>query len=291
MRRLGLLLGLLAPSAFWAGGAVAATPNSADPVERGEYVFQAAGCLGCHTKDDKPESRLAGGRAMKTPFGTFYTPNITPDREHGIGNWSDEDFIRAFREGKRPDGAALFPAFPYPSYTGMTDRDLLDLKAYLFTQPAVAAPNRPHELSAPFGWRFLLPLWQALYLEPGVLAEDPSQSPEWNRGRYLVDALGHCGECHTPRGRLGGLDGDLYLAGNPAGVDGDKVPAINAHPERGLGGWSIDDITTLLELGMTPDGDFVGSSMGEVVRNSTSRLTAEDRAAIATYLRTVPPPK
>lgn len=295
MRRLGLSLALLLPSALWAGGAgaqpVSGGPDSADPVQRGEYVFQASGCLGCHTKDDKPESRLAGGRALKTPFGTFHTPNITPDREHGIGGWSDADFIRAFREGKRPDGQSLFPAFPYVAYTKMTDRDLLDLKAYLFAQAPSPAPNRPHELSAPFGWRFLLPAWQFLYLEEGAVPDDPAKPPAWNRGRYLVDAMGHCGECHTPRGQLGGLDSGRYLAGNPEGVEGDKVPAIHGGPEHGLGDWSEGDITLLLELGMTPDGDFVGGSMGEVVRNSTSKLTKEDRAAIAAYLKSVPAPK
>lgn len=286
-----VLVRLMLPLALAAGGALpagAADPASPDPVQRGEYVFQAAGCLGCHTDEKAGGKPLAGGRALATPFGTFHSPNITPHPEHGIGKWTDADFIRAFREGKRPDGAALFPAFPYVAYTGMSDRDLLDLKAYLFSRPAADAPNKPHDLSPPFGWRFLLPGWQWLYLTPGPLRDDPAKPAAWNRGRYLVDALGHCGECHSPRGQLGGLDSDRHLAGNPQGPEGDKVPNLTPHP-KGLGDWSESDITLFLEMGMMPDGDFAGGSMGEVIRNSTSKLTADDRKAIASYLKSLPP--
>ncbi|ANC93249.2 diheme cytochrome C-type [Azospirillum humicireducens] len=275
--------GALAADTAPAGGAPAG-----DPVTRGAYVFHAAGCLGCHSNEKEGGAPLAGGRALATPFGTFHTPNITPDPETGIGRWSDADFIRAFREGVRPDGAALFPAFPYASYTRMTDRDLLDLKAYLFSRPAVAAPNRPHDLTPPFSWRFLLPVWQWMYLSPGPVPDDPAKPPAWNRGRYLVDALGHCGECHSPRTLMGGMESDRYLAGNPDGPDGDTVPGITSARSKGIGGWSDGDLTLLLETGLTPEGDVVGGAMGEVVRNSTSKLTAEDRAAIAAYLKTVP---
>lgn len=255
---------------------------------RGQYVFQAAGCLGCHTNEKGGGAPLAGGRALATPFGTFYTPNITPDPTHGIGRWSEEAFLRAFRHGEGPDGTSLFPAFPYPSYTRMTDGDLRDLRAYLMAQPAVAAPNRPHDLSAPFGWRFLLPVWQALYLTPGPLADDSSRPPDWNRGRYLSEALGHCQECHTPRGWMGGMDTARAYAGNPAGPEGGKVPNITPS-KKGIGGWSESDIVLFLEMGMMPDGDFAGGAMAEVIRNSTARLTAEDRRAIAVYLMSLPP--
>ncbi len=286
-RRLDRIVAALAlPFGLLAGGGVgAAEPDS---VARGAYLFQAAGCLGCHTAEKTGGTPLAGGRALVTPFGTFYTPNITPDPVNGIGRWSDGDFVRAFREGTRPDGAALFPAFPYVSYTRMTDRDLLDLKAYLFAQPAVAAVNRPHDLAPPFSWRFLLPAWQWLYLTPGPVPDDPAKPAAWNRGRYLVDALGHCGECHTPRSLLGGMNQDRYLGGNPDGVEGDKVPNITAH-RKGIGGWSDGDLALLLETGLTPEGDVVGGAMGEVIRNSTSKLTAADRAAIVAYLKAVPP--
>ncbi|MBP2301264.1 cytochrome c [Azospirillum picis] len=272
------------------GGAVASMPatTAGSAAERGAYLFHAAGCQGCHTASEGGGEPLAGGRALKTPFGTFYTPNITPDPANGIGRWSDADFIRAFREGVRPDGTALYPAFPYASYTLMTDGDLLDLKAYLFAQTAAAAPNKPHDLSPPFSWRFLLPAWQWMYLTPGPRPDEPARPAAWNRGRYLVDALGHCGECHTPRNLLGAMEADRYLAGNPDGPDGDKVPNVTGATGKGIGGWSDGDLTLLLETGLTPEGDVVGGAMGEVVRNSTSKLTAEDRAAIAAYLKTVP---
>ncbi|BAI76521.1 diheme cytochrome C-type (plasmid) [Azospirillum sp. B510] len=297
MRRLLTAAAILLPLAVAGGGARAAGETDGGPVggtmggpvERGAYLFNAAGCLGCHTDEKGGGQPLAGGRALVTPFGTFHTPNITPDPQTGIGRWSDADFIRAVREGVRPDGAALFPAFPYASYTRMTDRDLLDLKAYLFSRPAVAAANKPHELSPPFSWRFLLPAWQWMYLTPGPVPDDPARPAAWNRGRYLVDALGHCAECHSPRGPLGGLDADRYLAGNPDGPDGDKVPGITGATAKGkgIGGWSDGDLTLFLEAGLTPDGDVVGGAMGEVVRNTTSKLTADDRAAIAAYLKTV----
>lgn len=298
MRRVLTAAVLLLPLAFAGGSAHAAgeapakdapAKDAGDSVGRGAYIFNAAGCLGCHTDEKGGGRPLAGGRALATPFGTFHTPNITPDPETGIGRWSDADFVRALREGLRPDGAHLFPAFPYASYTRMTDRDLLDLKAYLFSRPAVAAPNKPHDLTPPFSWRFLLPVWQWLYLTPGPVPDDPARPPAWNRGRYLVDALGHCAECHSPRTPLGGVDTDRYLAGTPDGPDGDKVPGITgAKGKGGIGGWSDGDLTLFLETGLTPDGDVVGGAMGEVVRNTTSKLTADDRAAIAAYLKTVP---
>ncbi|MBY6263868.1 c-type cytochrome [Azospirillum sp. 412522] len=296
MRRVLTAAALLLPLAFAGGSAQAAGEAPAggavanDAVGRGAYLFNAAGCLGCHTDEKGGGQPLAGGRALATPFGTFYTPNITPDPVNGIGRWSDADFIRAVREGVRPDGAALFPAFPYASYTRMTDRDLLDLKAYLLSRPAVAAPNKPHDLTPPFSWRFLVPVWQWLYLTPGPVPDDPAKPAAWNRGRYLVDALGHCGECHSPRGQLGGLDADRYLAGNPQGPDGDKVPGITGSKAKGkgIGDWSDGDLALFLEAGLTPDGDVAGGAMGEVVRNTTSKLTADDRAAIVAYLRTVP---
>jgi mono/diheme cytochrome c family protein len=294
VRRLLTAAVLLLPLAFAGGSAQAAGEapagdGASDSVSRGAYIFNAAGCLGCHTDEKGGGRPLAGGRALATPFGTFYTPNITPDPVNGIGRWSDADFVRALREGLRPDGAHLFPAFPYASYTRMTDRDLLDLKAYLFSRPAVAAPNRPHDLTPPFSWRFLVPIWQWMYLTPGPVPDDPARPPAWNRGRYLVDALGHCAECHSPRTLLGGLDSDRYLAGNPDGPDGDKVPGITGGKGKGgIGGWSDGDLTLFLEAGLTPEGDVAGGAMGEVVRNTTSKLTADDRAAIVAYLKTVP---
>lgn len=271
---------LLAPPPAFAG--------APDPV-RGKYLFAAAGCAACHT-DKKGKGRpLAGGRALKTPFGVFYSPNITPDPKHGIGRWSDADFVRALRFGVAPDGSHYFPVFPYPSYTGVADRDLLDIKAYLFTQPAAAVPNKKHDVGAPFGWRFMVPLWKFLYFAPGPYRADPAKGDEWNRGAYLARALGHCGECHTPRDALGGKKKDMEFAGTTAGPEGGIVPNITPDRETGVGRWKDSQIEELLKSGMQPDADFVGGQMGEVVDENTGRLTDADRRALIAYLRSLPP--
>ena len=279
-----LLLALLVPAA-----AALRAQSQAERALRGQYLFAAAGCFGCHTDEVHGGQRLAGGRALETPFGTFYPPNITPDPIYGIGNWSDADFIRALRHGVRADGSPLFPAFPYTSYTLMDDGDILDLKAYLMAQKPVAQPNRPHELKDPFGWRVLMPAWNLMYLHVGPLDTNPRQSAQWNRGQYLVRALGHCGECHTPRDWLGGLDPHRALAGIPAADGGEAAPNLTPDPDTGLGRWSEADLLLLLEMGLKPDGDVVGGSMAEVVRNTTSQLTLADRKAIFAYLRSLPP--
>jgi mono/diheme cytochrome c family protein len=259
-----------------------------DTVRRGEYVFNAAGCLGCHTDAKRGGKPLAGGRPLETPFGIYYAPNITPDPATGIGAWTLDDFRRAIRHGEMRSGAPYFPVFPYTSFTGMTDGDIADLFAYLKTREAVAQPNQPHAVDFPFGWRFLMRFWRMLHFEEGPLQPVPAQSAEWNRGRYLVEALGHCGECHTPRDALGATDEDRAYSGVRGVPDGQNAPNITPHP-TGLGSWSIEDITTLLKDGQTPDFDWVGSGMGEVVNNSTSKLTDEDRRAIAVYLKSLPP--
>jgi mono/diheme cytochrome c family protein len=257
-------------------------------LDRGAYIFTAADCAGCHTNIKANGPLLAGGRPLKTPFGTFYSPNITPDPEHGIGRWTDADFIRALREGVAPDGSHLYPVFPYTSFTRMTDQDMLDLKAYIFSLPTVAQANRAHEIDFPFGWRFTLGAWKLLNFTEGAFAPDPAKDAEWNRGAYLVQALGHCGECHTPRDWLGGLDPSRAFAGTTEGPEGGKVPNITPDPETGIGSWSRADILRVLKTGMLPDFDAVGSAMGEVVQ-TTSRLTDADRQAIAVYLESLPP--
>ncbi len=281
---LGLLcLGLAAAAGRPATGADLTT------IARGEYVMRAAGCLACHTDVKNKGAPLVGGRALHTPFGTFYTPNITPDREYGIGAWSDQDFLAALGQGVAPDGRHYYPAFPYPSYTGMSEGDMRDLKAYLFSRPPVAAPNRAHELSFPFGFRTALWPWKFLFFEPGRRVEDAAKDAQWNRGAYLVEHLGHCGECHTPRNSLGGIERERRLAGNPSGPDGKKVPNITPHPESGIGKWRDSDLTYFLKTGFLPDGDFAGGAMTEVIEESSSHLSDEDRAAIAVYLRSLPP--
>jgi mono/diheme cytochrome c family protein len=232
---------------------------------------------------------LAGGPALRTPFGTFYAPNITPDPVHGIGKWSDADFKRALREGVRPDGAYFFPVFPYTSFTDITDADIADLKAYIFSLPPAAKPSRPHDVSFPFNLRFLQLGWRLLNFTPGPFTPDRAKPPEWNRGAYLVLALAHCAECHTPRNFMGGLQTSMAFAGTADGPDGDRVPNITPDPETGIGKWSESDIADALELGLNPDGEPLGNSMAEVVRHSTAKLTPADRKAIAVYLRSLPP--
>lgn len=284
--RLAWALAALLVAATTGAGAADADPAA---VARGAYIFAAAGCGYCHTDTKNSGMPLAGGRALDTPFGRFYTPNITADPDTGIGRWSDADFLRALREGVAPDGSYLYPAFPYTSYAKATDQDLLDLKAYIFSLPPVGAANKPHELDFPFGWRSLLAVWRWLNFDPQPVVADPTRSAAWNRGAYLAEALGHCQECHTPRGLLGGLDYDQAFAGTSDGPDGAKVPNITPDPETGIGGWSAAQVARVLTDGALPDFDYVGGAMTEVVRNSTSALSAEDRAAIAEYLLALPP--
>jgi mono/diheme cytochrome c family protein len=259
----------------------------AGSVARGAYLANAADCVACHTDSAHGGQPYAGGRALTTRFGTFYSPNITPDAETGIGRWTDAQFLRALHDGVRPDGANYFPVFPYPSFTKITDADALAIKAYLFSLPPVRHANRAHDIAFPLSWRFLQVGWKLVFFSPGRFQPVPERSAAYNRGAYLVTALAHCGECHTPRNWFGASEPDRFLAGNPEGPDGNKVPNITPDRETGIGDWSEDEIVTLLATGQTPDFDFVGDGMAEVVK-STSRLTELDRRAIAVYLQTVP---
>lgn len=267
----------------------AAQAADSNAVRRGEYLIHAGGCITCHTEDVDNAVPMAGGRELDSPYGTFYSPNITPDKATGIGSWSDDDFVRAFHEGRNPDGAAYFPAFPYTAYTGMSRADLLDIKAYLFSLAPVAKQNLKHDLPFYMSTRLAAKGWQARYFEPARFVPDATRDATWNRGAYLVRHLGHCAECHTPRGKLGVLLKDRELAGNPDGPDDGHVPNITPDKQDGIGRWSLRDIEYYLDIGMEPDGDFVGGAMAPVVEDNTSRLTSEDRHAIATYLRALPP--
>jgi mono/diheme cytochrome c family protein len=249
--------------------------------KRGQYLAAAGGCLGCHTEEKDKATPYAGGRALKTPFGTFYGPNITPHKQAGIGAWSEADFIRALREGRRPDGAHYFPAFPYPSFTLITDADMRDLFAYLRSLPPSDRASRPHELGILYRWRFLLWGWKWLFFQPGPFVADAKASPQVNRGAYLTRALGHCGECHTPRNFLGGSKKDRFLAG-------EKDVAPNLTPTR-LKKSGDGDLKNFLTTGLTPDGDVPAKEMGEVIANTTSKLAPQDLDAIIAFLRTLPP--
>jgi mono/diheme cytochrome c family protein len=231
---------------------------------------------------------LAGGHALETPFGVFYTPNITPDPATGIGGWSDDDFVNALWHGVAPDGSDYFPAFPYTAYTGMSRDDALAIKAYLFSLEPVQQTNRAHELEWYLFTRLAAWAWKLINFSPARFSRDPARDDDWNRGAYLVRHLGHCGECHTPRDALGSLRDERELAGNPTGPNGKKVPDITPNRDSGIGRWSDSEIEFFLEIGMLPDGDFTGGAMSPVIDDNTSRLTAADRRAIAVYLKTVP---
>lgn len=253
----------------------------------GAWVFRAAGCHGCHTDVENDGMALAGGRALVTPFGTFHAPNITPDPEHGIGAWSLEDFRRALREGIGPDGTTYYPSFPYDYFTRMSDADIEALYGYLMAQPPSANQPPPHDLDFPYDMRSLLTVWRTLYFEGGPRPDD-GLDPQLARGRYLADALGHCGACHTPRTALGGSDDDRYLAGSADGPEGDTVPNITPDAAHGIGDWTEVDLVLLLKAGMMPDGDVVSGSMAEVVQDSTRHLGDDDIAALIAWLQAIP---
>ncbi|HEY1299441.1 MAG TPA: cytochrome c [Stellaceae bacterium] len=263
--------------------AAAAAPGS---VERGAYLAAAAGCDQCHTDTQNHGRPYAGGRSLETPFGTLVTPNITPDRETGIGRWSEADFERALRWGIAPDDSHYLPAFPFPFYSRLSSADLADIAAFLRTVAPVRQPNRsgrPRPFAALRG-----AVAVAAWPSEARWRPDPKTDPVWNRGAYLVAGIGRCGDCHTPRNWLGAPDAARALSGAPAGYGRKATPNITPDAETGIGRWSEADIATLLKEGQTPDFDFVGGAMAEIVRNTT-RLSDADRHAIAVYLRTVAP--
>lgn len=272
-----------------------ALPTHSPDIANGKYMFTAGGCAECHAVpvkscDDlntKDKERLAGGRCLSTPFGTFHVPNISTDKESGIGNWTTLDFVTAMKRGIAPDGSYLYPAFPFDSYQRMSYEDLIDLKAYLDSLPAVKSEVAPHELRFPFNIRRGLGLWHRLYVDGQSFVPDPKASAELNRGDYLVRGAGHCAECHTSRNIIGGLAKDKDFAGAPNPADKGTVPNIT--PSRdGIGDWSEEDIAYLLETGNTPDFDVIGESMAPVQENM-AKLTPEDRKAIAAYIKSLPP--
>lgn len=267
--------------------AAASASAQDDLIERGRYLIHAGGCITCHTEESDDAAPLSGGRAMESPFGTFYSSNITPDAATGIGGWSEDDFVTAFWEGVSPDGEHYFPAFPYTAYTGVSRDDLVAMKAYLMSLDPVHKENREHELKWYMSNRLAAGAWKKLNFLPARFVADENRDAQWNRGAYLVRHLGHCGECHTPRTDLGVLQSDREFAGSQLGDE--KIPNITQHRSDGIGRWSASDIEYFLDIGMLPDGDFAGSSMVDVIEDGTSKLTREDRLAIAAYLKTVPP--
>jgi mono/diheme cytochrome c family protein len=252
-----------------------------EQVIRGQYLAAAGDCVACHTLRGSP--MFSGGLEMPTPFGSMYTPNITPDKEHGIGNWTADDFWRAMHEGKRKDGSYLYPAFPYTNYTKVTREDSDAIHAYLMTVPAVAEPSRQHALRFPYNQRELLAGWRALYFKPGVYENDPEQSVEWNRGAYLVEGLGHCNACHAQRNLLGATKDDDY-SGGLIPLQNWYAPSLTSSREAGLGDWDMKDIVELLRTGVSARGAAVGP-MAAVVQHSLQEMTQTDLTAMATYLK------
>jgi mono/diheme cytochrome c family protein len=252
----------------------------------GETLFIVGDCASCHaTPSQEDQKRLGGGLALRTPFGTFNVPNISSHPQYGIGAWSEADFINAMLRGVGRNGEHLYPAFPYTSYQHMALDDVRDLFGFLKTLPPEATPSAAHDLHFPFTIRRGIGLWKLRYLDGKPFEPDPSHSAEWNRGAYLVNGPGHCAECHSPRDVFGGIIPSQRFAGGPNPDGKGMVPNIT---QFALKDWSQKDIAFVLELGQTPDGDFVGSSMTAVVRN-TAQLAPADRAAIATYIKSLPP--
>ncbi|SHH98747.1 c-type cytochrome [Bradyrhizobium erythrophlei] len=264
---------------------VPASLAKASLVERGEYLAKAADCMVCHTtQDGKP---YAGGLGFNLPFGTLYSTNITPDKETGIGNYSDQDFLAAVHRGIRRDGARLYPAMPFTSYTYMTDADALAIKAYLFSLPAVHAEAPANTLTFPFNQRWAMTFWSIVF-NPDIRFEpDTSKTPEWNRGAYLAEALAHCGECHTPRNLGFALDNRKKFAG--ALTAGWRAFNITSDKTTGIGGWRDEDIVSYLTIGHAMGHGSASGPMGEAVDYSFSQFAPEDIRAVVAYLRSVPP--
>jgi mono/diheme cytochrome c family protein len=259
-------------------------PRTSELVAQGAYLTRAADCVACHTQPGgKP---FAGGVAFKLPFGTLYSTNITADRETGIGQWSDDDFVRALHRGVAKDGRNLYPAFPYTSYTAMTRDDAVAIKAYLFSLPTAHAPDTPNQLRFPFDQRWTLTFWKWMFLDEHRFRPDPNRSESQNRGAYLSTALGHCGECHTPRNILMSMSTHKALAG--AELSGWHAYNLTSDRASGLGEWTEAQLRQFLSVGHAEDHGPAAGPMAEVVENSTRYLTAEDVQAMVTYLRGVP---
>ncbi|WP_314961986.1 cytochrome c [Bradyrhizobium cosmicum] len=286
-----LLAAVMATAVYWwlsapVVAAAGTAPGHAANLANGEVMFNAGGCASCHAVPDQPDrTRLGGGVAIKSPFGTFYAPNISSDPTDGIGKWSDAEFVNAVMRGVSPDGRHYFPAFPYTSYQHAKREDVLDLFAYLKTLPAVSGKVRDHDVGFPFNIRRNVGIWKFLFMDGKPFVADGAKSPQWNRGAYLVNSFGHCAECHSPRNALGGIISGERFAGGPNPEGEGWVPNIT---QKRLGEWSVKDIAYLLKTGELPEGDSVGGAMTRVIKN-TSHLPDEDLAAMADYLKSLPP--
>ena len=261
-----------------------ATPATPAQIARGEYLVRVGNCLSCHTTQGGPA--FAGGRAIDTPFGAIHAPNLTPDNATGIGRWSAGEFWRAMHNGRSRDGRLLYPAFPYLSYTHVTRADSDAIYAYLHSLPPVEQKSRPHQLRFPFNTQLALAVWRAIYFRPGPWVDQPGQSPQWNRGAYLVQGLGHCAACHTPRNALGALRADAPFGGGRLAVQNWYAPALNSVREAGVADWPVSDVVALLKAGVSQQAGVSGP-MAEVVFRSLQHLNDDDLQAMAEYLRSL----
>ena len=278
---LAILAALILCTAF--SGAQAQSEPSAETLARGKALTIAGDCAACHTAD--PARPLAGGKRIDTPFGAIYSPNLTPDRETGLGAWSDDDFIRAFRHGVAPDGSSYYPAFPYPYFTKLTRQDLTAIRAYLATLTPFRSTRPPPQLHWPLSYRVVMQVWNFLFFRPGIFEPDQQKSVEWNRGGYLVTGAAHCGACHTPKNLFGAAKRSQAFGGRTGG--GWFAPRLDGAERSGLKSWSVDDIAEYLASGRNGKSHVNGPMAGVVV-NSTSKMNDADIRAIAVYLKDLP---
>jgi mono/diheme cytochrome c family protein len=288
-----VLVAVIGVAAYWlltepfvsSGGQLTLAPRTPD-LANGQVVFNAGGCASCHAVPDQPDRlKLGGGLAIPSPFGTFYAPNISSDEKDGIGRWTETDFVTAVTRGVSPRSTHYFPAFPYTSYAHAKPDDIRDLFAYLKTLTPVPGKVRDHDLPFPFDIRRNVGIWKLLFFDRKPFVPDGAHSAQWNRGAYLVNGLGHCAECHSPRNFLGGIITSQRFAGGPNPEGKGWVPNIT---QKGLADWSAKDIDYFLKTGQTPDGDSAGGAMVRVIKN-TSQLPESDQAAIADYVKSLPP--
>jgi mono/diheme cytochrome c family protein len=294
-RRIVLAVVLAGAAAFGVYGWLTATPSAlvlvteaayTPDLANGQTTFNAGGCSSCHAVPGQPDRlKLGGGLALASPFGTFYVPNISPDPTDGIGRWSEAQFVTAVTKGVSPSGTHYFPAFPYTTYAHARVSDIRDLFAYLKTLAPVPGRVRDHDVPFPFNIRRNIGIWKWLFMDGRPFMPDTARPAQWNRGDYLVNGLGHCAECHSPRNFLGGIVAAQRFAGGPDPDGKGWVPNIT---QKGISDWNEKDIAYFLESGQTPDGDSAGGSMVSVIRN-ISQLSEADRNAIATYIKSLPP--
>lgn len=267
----------------WPIGETRTLDDMAGDANRGAYLARMSGCIACHTDFKNGGAPLAGGVALKTDFGTFFSPNLTTDRDHGLGQWTISDFARAVRQGVSPAGEPYYPAFPYPFYARLSDQDIADLWAAFQTVPAVAEPSREQDLIFPFSFRPGLKLWREAFVDFSPFPEMPGKSALWKRGRYIVEGPAHCAACHTPRNLAGARQAEFHLHGADSLPTGGKTPPITPNA-LAKNGWDKTALKYALRTSVKPDGDAFGGAMGEVVRDGTSFLSDQDLEAIATYL-------